>query len=43
MVAAKICFSFKDTHREKTHSNETPVITNSMIIDIWVVGTSNFL
>ena len=30
-------------HREKIHSNETPVLMNSMNMDIWVVGTSNQL
>ena len=43
MVAAKICFSVKDTHREKTILNETPALTNSMNMDIWVVGTLNQL
>ena len=43
MVVAKICFSIKDTHREKTCSSEIPALTNSMNIDIWVVGTSNQL
>ena len=43
MVAAKICFFVKDTHREKTCSNETPVLTNSMNVDIWFAGTSNQL
>ena len=40
MAAAKICFSLKDTHREKTILNETPAL-NSMNMDIWVVGTLN--
>ena len=43
MVAVKICFSVQDTHRKKTLSNETPVLTKSMNTDIWVVGTSNQL
>ena len=29
MVAAKICFSAKDTHQEKTGSNENPALTKS--------------
>ena len=41
MVAAKICFPVKDTHREKTRSNET--LTNNMNMDIWVVATLNQL
>ena len=32
---------FKDTHREKTPSIETPALAKGMIIDIWVLGTSN--
>ena len=43
MVGAKICFYFQDTHRKKTLSNETPALTNSMNMEIWVVGTSNQL
>ena len=31
----------KDTQREKVASNKTPVLTKSMNMDIWVVGTSN--
>ena len=31
----------KDAHRENAHTNETPVLTKSMNMDIWVVGTSN--
>ena len=31
----------KDAHRENAHTNETPVLTESMNMDIWVVGTSN--
>ena len=30
---------FKDTHREKTSLNKTPVLTKSMNMDIWIVGT----
>ena len=33
----------KDTHREKAPSNKTPALTKSVIMDIWVVGTSNQL
>ena len=33
-------FYNKDTHREKTHSNETPVLTKKNM-DVWVVATSN--
>ena len=36
-----VCVLFKDTHREKTLSNETPALTKGMNIDISVVGTSN--
>ena len=32
---------FKDTHMEKTLSNQTPALTKSMNISIWVLGTSN--
>ena len=38
----KIWF-FKDTHREKAPSNETPVLTKSKNMGIWVVGTTNQL
>ena len=31
----------KDTHKENAPSNKTPVLTKSVNIDIWVVGTSN--
>ena len=31
----------KDTHREKAPSNKTPALSESMNMDIWVVGTSN--
>ena len=34
---------FKDTHKEKTSSNETPALTESMKMDIWVVRTLNQL
>ena len=44
MVTAKICFSVKDIHREKTRSDETPVFKEQyMNMDIWVVVTSNQL
>ena len=33
----------KDTHREKAPSNKTPVLTKSVSIGIWVVGTTNQL
>ena len=33
----------KDTHREKAPSNKTPVLTKSVNIGIWVVGTTNQL
>ena len=33
----------KDTHRENAPSNETPIVSKSMNIDVWVVGTSNQL
>ena len=33
--------SFKDTHREKTPSNKTPVLRKSMTINILTVGTLN--
>ena len=33
----------KDTHSEKGLSNETPTLTKSMNVEIWVVGTSNQL
>ena len=35
--------SLKDTHKEKAPSNQTPALTKSMHVDIWVVGTSNQL
>ena len=31
----------KDTHREKAPSNKTPALSESMNMDIWVVGASN--
>ena len=31
----------KDAHRENVHTNETPVLTESMNMNVWVVGTSN--
>ena len=36
-------FVLKDTHREKAPSNETPILSKSMSMDIWVIGTSNRL
>ena len=33
--------SFKDTHREQAPSNKTPALSESMDMDIWVVGSSN--
>ena len=36
--------SFKGTLiREKTSYNKTPALTESMNMDIWIVGTSNKL
>ena len=35
--------SFKDAHREEAPSNKTPALSESMNMDIWVVGTSNQL
>ena len=35
--------SIKDTHREKAPPNETPALTKSTIMRIWLVGTSNHL
>ena len=32
---------FKDTHRQKASSNKTPAFTESMNMDIWVVGIPN--
>ena len=32
---------FKDTHIKKAPSNQTGMLSNSMNMDIWVVGTSN--
>ena len=34
---------FKDNHREKAPSNETPALTKSTNMGIWVVGTTNQL
>ena len=34
---------FKDTHREKALSSKTRALSESMNMDIWVVGTSNQL
>ena len=36
-------FLFKDTHREKAHSNKIPTLTRSMNIDVWVVGRMSSL
>ena len=36
-------FVFKDTHREKSPSNESPALTENMNIDIWLADTSNQL
>ena len=33
----------KDIYREKVPSNKTPTLTESMNINIWVVGTLNQL
>ena len=33
----------KDTHRENTASNKTQALKKNLIMDIWVVGTSNQL
>ena len=34
---------FKDTHREKAPSNEAQVLTKSMSMNFWVVGTLNLV
>ena len=34
-------FHIKATYREKALSKKTTALMKSMIIDIWVVGTSN--
>ena len=34
---------FRDTHMEKAPSNETPSLTKSTNIGIWVVSTTNQL
>ena len=46
----RICFDYKippsnikDTHKKKGFSNKTPASTESMYLDIWVVGTLNQL
>ena len=36
-------YVFKDTHRKKAPSNETPTLPKSISIDIWLVDTSNQL
>ena len=33
----------KDTHREKAPPNETPALTESTNMGVWVVGTTNQL
>ena len=40
---SKDLFLLKILTGEKTRSNETPALTNSMNMDIWVDGTSNLL
>ena len=35
--------TLKGMHREKAPTNETPALTESMNMGIWVVGTSNEL
>ena len=39
-IATYVYNRFKDTHREKTATNKTPMLTKGMNMDIWVVGTS---
>ena len=34
-------FTFTDTYKEKVPSNKTSTLSESMNMDIWVVGTSN--
>ena len=34
-------FAVKDTQRERIPSNEAPVLSESMNMKCWVVGTSN--
>ena len=36
-------YPIKDTHWEKAPSNETPALTKSTNMGIWVVGTTNQL
>ena len=36
-------YDVKDTHRKKAPSNETPALTKSTNIGIWVVGTTSQL
>ena len=36
-------YPIKDTHWEKALSNETPALTKSTNMGIWVVGTTNQL
>ena len=36
-------FLFKDTQREKAHSNKIPTFTRSMNINVWVVGRMSCL
>ena len=42
-VYIKLIKRFNDTHREKVPSNKTPAMTKSIIMAIWVIGTSNQL
>ena len=42
-IMKKVIRHIKDTHREKTPSNKTPVLTKSTNMGIWVIGTSNQL
>ena len=34
-------YLIKNIHREKAPSNESPLFTKGMNVDIWVVGASN--
>ena len=40
---ASLSICFRNTHREKAPSNKTLELTESVNMDIWVVGTSNQL
>ena len=42
-VHKKYFFVVKDTHWEKAQSNKTPALTESMNMDVWVVGTKDKL